>query len=264
MCLCVVVLELVLHFTTMEDAVPRFLQPFTVIDSLDTRIREDAFRTDIVSSDSFTLAIASPLPPRDYDPKLLLRSLLEHRFMKPKPFYLPIVAKQQASLNQIKARKSVVVTYTHTVGQPISFNLEIARVKIGDIFTHQTYGHGARARQDPLVLATVLGELGVTGQHVESLRGDVQPMKLGTNFVQAALFLFNATCQAYALKANAPFVGYTQTPHLKVYKPLSKEASFNRHLRDPLAFVNMTNLVHALEGKSPPFSNEWIERHVLT
>jgi len=83
-------------------------------------------------------------------------------------------------------------------------------------------------------------------------------------FVLTALCLFNKTCREFAKTHDIPFVAPPEKNGRTDFCVSNGRATFNKGLREPCSFINITNLANFLSGKEFFLSKEELHRYLPT
>lgn len=239
---------------------------FRTVDDAGTHLREDAFAFREMPY-GFNLYIACIVPLAPLIDKLLLGDALEFVVAQRRrkkgerwacsPFFYRTPFKNNG-LTVREPRLAIVVRYvvSNLIGIQ-GLDISVGRVKLAYTLTPEEYMLAGYIRSDSERIKKMLDELLIPDE-VDRKRMEVYTER-GTvhkDIRWGAIALFNYACKATALQEKVPFIGASKGEHRDYLELFPSRAIFSRPLRDPLGFINLTNLSSILQGHLPFFSSE--------
>jgi hypothetical protein len=163
-------------------------------------------------------------------------------------------------------RDVLVVTHLLLKNELVREEVSLSRAVV-ETTSYEEYAKSKRFFMDRIAVMRAVNAQPRLRKHVEACREELEKEAgEGNVLVYAMLELFNKSCREMANDLNSPFVTFlgAELAHQvrKGYKIFEGFARFNRGLRDPCAFLNILNLVYALQKKSVYVTEEDLRRHL--
>jgi hypothetical protein len=168
--------------------------------------------------------------------------------------------RQDVSLSD-SPRDVLVVTHLLRGNILVREEVNLSRAVV-ETTSHEEYSRSEKFFMHRIAIMRAIAVEPRLRRHVESKRDSDMVREEGESglLVYGLLELFNRSCRERANQLDSPFitfVGNEITRQAKVgYKIFEGFARFNRGLRDPCAYLNVINLVHALQNKGVYISEE--------
>lgn len=250
---------------SIKEKVDRIIQVITV-DGEATACCEDGFCINVNNQET-TLQIVAVVPPPEELSVINFDKVMFDRTRALKTSFGPsIFSKEVKDLYSLKVgapRKVVVAEYTFNKEAQLKKEaLFLGAASVERNFSYEEYLDHEQMEMSMRLLEQALARK----SHLQRLFNSrylvnlVEENGLGNAFVYGSLHLFNHTCRNIARKINSPFLTAPDLLHEKKFKINDGHARFNRALRDPCSFINITNLVSVLSGKPALLSIEELEK----
>lgn len=243
------------------------------VDPKNTRVVEDAFRVTVSpQKNPFSeLLVASVLPPpmEEIDINaLILESQQLRRKSQEETFHF--LSKEQRiakSFNQYSPTFALCAAYRMysgkivTGGLQLTESLEEATVLISEAYDHETFLRLPNFVITKENIEVFIWQSRDTQNAYQETRNDPPEKKLSLAelLIRGMLEMFNRTCSDYARDNQIPTLSMSREGDLTFR--VHKKAKFNGPLRHARSFINLTNLISHLYGKTLPFT--WRELREL-